>query len=99
MISLHNLKPRSLGSLLFARQQRMGGEGGEAQMEYFEVAKPQEPPSQNRQKEREKGRVEGNGEVTEGKTTDGEDRTSRMRWRRKVVGCLKMTTLDLLPTS
>lgn len=70
MISLHNLKPRSLGSLLFARQQRMGGEGGEAQMEYFEVAKPQEPPSQNRQKEREKGRVEGNGKVTEGKTTE-----------------------------
>lgn len=63
MISLHNLRPRSLGSLLFARQQRTGGEGGEAQMEYFEVAKPQEPPSQNRQKEREKGRVEANGEV------------------------------------
>lgn len=50
MISLHNLKPRSLAPLLFARQQRTGGEGGRAQMEYFEVAKPQEPPSQNRQK-------------------------------------------------
>lgn len=33
MISLHKLKPRSLGSLLFARQPRTGGEGGPAQME------------------------------------------------------------------
>lgn len=41
MISLHNLKPRSLGSLPFARQERTEREGGEAQMEDFEVAKPQ----------------------------------------------------------
>lgn len=86
MISLHNLKPRLPGSLFLARQQRTGGEGGEAQMEYFEVAKPQEPPSQNRHKEREKGVVEANGEVTEGETTDGEDRTSQKRWRSKVEG-------------
>lgn len=57
MISLHNLKPRSLGSLPFARQERTGGEGSKAQMEYFEVVKPQEPSSQNRQKGKETGRV------------------------------------------
>lgn len=97
MISLHNLKPRSLGSLPFARQGRTEREGGGAQMEDFEVAKPRRPPRQNRQKGRATGRVEGNGEVAGGgEDRAGEDRARQVRRRRE--GCLKTTTPAPPPT-
>lgn len=98
MISLRNLKPCSLGSLLFARQQRTGGVATKHRWSILRWRNLRSLRAKIDKKKTGERKSGGKWEVTEGKTTETV-RTGQGDGGGRWKGCLKAMTLDLLPTS